>query len=148
LTQTFDFVVMGDLIEHLADPTPLLNDARAHLAPTGRLVTSVPNFSHWYPRFRTVLGRFDYDQRGILDSTHLRFYTRKSITSLLEANGFTVLSSKPTGLPLSALGIHGVMAKPVRLLSGLAMKVWPTLFGYQFVLEAELAKNHSATPSA
>ncbi|MEI7479112.1 MAG: bifunctional glycosyltransferase/class I SAM-dependent methyltransferase [Actinomycetes bacterium] len=137
LTQSFDYVVMGDLIEHLADPTPLLNGAHAHLAQDGRLIASVPNFSHWYPRLRTLLGRFDYDQRGILDATHLRFYTRKSIAALLEANGFHVVSSKPTGLPLSALGVHGLLAKPVRLLSGLFMKVWPTLFGYQFVLEAE-----------
>jgi len=138
LTQTVDYVVMGDLIEHLADPAPLLRDARAHLAPNGRLITSVPNFSHWYPRLRTLLGRFDYDQRGILDATHLRFYTRKSMTALLASNGFHVLSAKPTGLPLSAIGIHGLMAKPVRFLSGVLMKLWPTLFGYQFVLEAEL----------
>ena len=148
LNGTFDYVVMGDLIEHLANPTALLQDARAHLMPNGRLVTSVPNFSHWYPRLRMLLGRFDYDQRGILDATHLRFYTRKSITALLHINGFTVLSAKPTGLPLSAIGIHGVMAKPVRFISGLLMKVWPTMFGYQFVLEAELRERNGVSSSS
>jgi glycosyltransferase involved in cell wall biosynthesis len=137
-----DYVVMGDLIEHLANPAPLLRDARKRMKPNGRLVTSVPNFSHWYPRLRTLLGRFDYDQRGILDATHLRFYTRKSIVALLEANGFKVLNVKPTGLPLSAIGIHGLLAGQIRALGGLFMKLWPTMFGYQFILEATLRDDY------
>ena len=63
----------------------------------------------------------------------------KRLDGLLEANGFNVLSVKPTGLPLSAIGVHGLLAKQIRALGGLLMKIWPTMFGYQFILEASFS---------
>ena len=60
----FDVVLAGDVLEHVRDPGRVLEQARELLAPGGRLIVSVPNFGHWYVRLRTVLGVFDYDQRG------------------------------------------------------------------------------------
>ena len=64
------------------------------------VIISVPNFGHWYPRVRTVLGLFDYDQRGILDKTHLRFFTRRSLLRMIKKNGFAVKRMEMTGLPV------------------------------------------------
>ena len=57
----------------------------APLRPGGTVIASVPNISHWYPRGRTALGLFDYDQRGILDTTHVRFFTRRSFVRMAPA---------------------------------------------------------------
>jgi glycosyltransferase involved in cell wall biosynthesis len=133
----FDVVLAADVIEHLREPEQLLRDAREVLRPGGSLVVCVPNVSHWYPRFRTLLGRFDYDQRGILDKTHLRFFTRRSLRRTLEREGFTVRRVEPVGLPLDAVGMEGSGGRWLRFLDSLSLAVWPTMFGYQFIAEAE-----------
>jgi hypothetical protein len=96
----------------------------------------VPNIAHWYPRLRSTFGMFDYDQRGILDSTHLRFFTRRSISKLIERHGFTIRRVEPVGLPLDALGMDGPKAHAIRLVDRLLLDLWPTMFGYQFIVEA------------
>jgi hypothetical protein len=92
-------------------PGTLISQARDVLAPTGTALFCVPNIAHWYPRFRSTLGMFDYDQRGILDSTHLRFFTRRSLTKLVERRGFAIRRIEPVGLPLDALGVDGTKAR-------------------------------------
>ena len=73
---------------------------------------------------------------GILDSTHLRFFTRRSIRKLVERQGFTVGRIEPVGLPLDALGMEGSKAHVLRLVDRLLLDLWPTMFGYQFIVEA------------
>jgi glycosyltransferase involved in cell wall biosynthesis len=133
----FDLVLAADVIEHLREPERLLRDAKRVLRPGGSLVVCVPNIAHWYPRTRSLLGRFDYDQRGILDKTHLRFFTRRSIKRTLEREGFVVRRIEPVGLPLDALGMESGAGRWVRLLDSISLSLWPTMFGYQFILEAE-----------
>jgi hypothetical protein len=79
---------------------------------------------------------FDYDQRGILDATHLRFFTRRSLVKLIESRGFAIQRIEPVGLPLDALGIESNKARTLRLADRLLSNVWPTMFGYQFIVEA------------
>ena len=100
VTGPFDMVVAADVLEHVRRPEILLQELHGVLAPSGVLVASVPNFAHWYPRLRTLAGRFDYDRRGILDRTHLRFFTRRSFERLVAEHGWTVASRGYTGLPL------------------------------------------------
>jgi glycosyltransferase involved in cell wall biosynthesis len=133
----FDTVLAADVLEHVRRPEQLLRDAKRVLRSGGTLIVCVPNIGHWYPRFRTLLGRFDYDQRGILDRTHLRFFTRRSITKLLEREGFRVQRVEPVGLPLDALGVASTGGRIVRMLDHLLLAIWPTLFGYQFIVEAQ-----------
>lgn len=136
----FDIVLAADVLEHLVDPASLVRQVRNVLAPDGSALFCVPNVAHWYLRLRSVFGAFDYDQRGILDATHLRFFTRRSIRKLIERNGFQVRRIEPVGLPLDALGVGGGAGKVVRLLDHLLVTSWPTLFGYQFILEATPAE--------
>jgi SAM-dependent methyltransferase len=130
------------VLEHLREPERLLRDARQALRPGGSLIVCVPNIGHWYPRFRTTLGQFDYDQRGPLDRGHLRFFTRRSIKRLLRREGFTLRRVEPVGLPFDVVGVEAGRGRWLRRLDSLALSVWPTLFGYQFILEAERSRDH------
>ncbi len=132
----FDVVLAADVLEHLVNPGALIRQARSVLAPEGVAIFCVPNIAHWYPRFRSTLGMFDYDQRGILDSTHLRFFTRRSIRKLIERQGFTVRRLEPVGLPLDALGVEGGRAQVAAAGRPHVLDLWPTMFGYQFIVEA------------
>jgi SAM-dependent methyltransferase len=132
----FDIVLAADVLEHLVNPGHLMSQVKEVLSPDGTALFCVPNIAHWYPRLRSTLGMFDYDQRGILDSTHLRFFTRRSIRKLVERQGFTVRRIESVGLPLDALGMEGTKAKALRLVDRMLLDLWPTMFGYQFIVEA------------
>ena len=98
----------------------------------------MPNFGHWYPRLRTVLGVFDYDQRGILDKTHVRFFTRRSLLRMITKNGFTVTRLETTGLPVDVVaGRRSLLKRLVLAVDSRLVRLRPTLFAYQFVVEIE-----------
>ena len=105
------------------------------------MVTSVPNFGHWYPRARVALGRFDYDRRGILDRDHVRFFTRRSLLRMIKKNGFVVKRFETTGLPIDVLaGERSVVKRAILAIDSLLVRLRPTLFAYQFVVEVEPVK--------
>jgi len=131
----FDVAIAADVIEHLRNSDQLLRQLGDLLKPNGRLLLSVPNFGHWYPRLRTLLGTFDYDQRGILDKTHVRFYTRRSLLRQVRKNGFQVAELTVSGLPIDVLHAKpGLLQRAVVGVDSLLVRLRPTLFGYQFVL--------------
>jgi predicted TPR repeat methyltransferase len=136
----FDAVVCADVLEHLPRPETLLERIRAWLGPRGTLLVSLPNIANITVRCALLLGRFPYADRGILDRTHLRFYTRRSAKELIEAGGFRVRSVEATAMPcelaMPALG-RPPLSGPVRVIASGSARLWPTLFGYQFVIEAE-----------
>ncbi len=132
----FDVVLAADVLEHLVNPGALIHQVKDVLAPDGTALFCVPNFAHWYPRLRSALGMFDYDQRGILDATHLRFFTRRSFVKMVVGKGFEVRRVEPVGLPLDAMGMDGTNARTVRRLDRVLSERWPTMFGYQFIVEA------------
>ncbi len=133
----FDVVIAADVIEHVRQPDRLLAEMAHRLRPGGTLIASVPNFSHWYPRGRTMLGLFDYDQRGILDATHVRFFTRRSFTRLVNATGLQAIARRHTGLPFDALGVDTdrSVGRLGALVDRALVRIWPTMFAYQFVYE-------------
>ena len=135
----YDVVVAADVLEHLRQPERILDDIAAVLAPSGRLIVSVPNFGHWYPRARSVAGTFDYDQRGILDKTHYRFFTRKSLDRMLRNGGFEVRRRSEVGLPFDVLATEGgsLGTRIMRKLDRVTVSLRPTLFAYQFVLHLQ-----------
>jgi 2-polyprenyl-3-methyl-5-hydroxy-6-metoxy-1,4-benzoquinol methylase len=87
----FDCIVFADVLEHLADPRACLRQARAHLAPGGCVVLSVPNIRH-LSALRAIFlqGRFPLRERGIFDRTHLRWFTIGDARALLAETGLTV----------------------------------------------------------
>lgn len=94
---TFDCVVCADVLEHLRDPERALRMLRRHLAPTGALIASIPNVRHAAVLLPLlVAGRWQYQDEGILDRTHLRFFTPIEILDLLQRTGFQVGSVAAT----------------------------------------------------
>ena len=89
-SEKFDVVLFGDVLEHLKYPQRVLGMARQVLSPEGFIGVSVPNIAHGSIRLMLLKGEFIYEDVGILDDTHLRFYTRKSICDLLEGCGYLV----------------------------------------------------------
>jgi 2-polyprenyl-3-methyl-5-hydroxy-6-metoxy-1,4-benzoquinol methylase len=136
--EPFDAVVCADILEHLPRPEQLLGLIRGWLREGGTLFVSVPNVANVTVRAALAAGRFPYADRGILDRTHLRFYTRRTISELLAASGFAPRSVSATAMPyelgLPFLG-NAPFRGPVRALAQASASVWPTLFGYQFVIE-------------
>jgi methionine biosynthesis protein MetW len=137
----FDIVLFADVLEHLPNPQSMLLVARQALKPGGAVIVSVPNVAHWSVRLCLVRGLFQYQIEGIMDATHLRWFTADSIRALLVSSGFRVVEYRATAgqwlldnwgrAPLRWLPARG----RVRFLRT-ASKRWPTLFGAQHVLKA------------
>lgn len=85
-----DCVIFADVLEHLVDPWAVVRRARARLAPGGALVVSIPNVLHHSVLADLLRGRFDYRDAGVLDRTHLRFFTAATARELVEQAGFRV----------------------------------------------------------
>jgi 2-polyprenyl-3-methyl-5-hydroxy-6-metoxy-1,4-benzoquinol methylase len=88
----FDLVVCNDVLEHMLDPFTFLADVRSKIAPGGVLVSSIPNMRYYYVLRNLVLGKsWEYEESGILDRTHIRFFTTRSIRAMYERLGYEVL---------------------------------------------------------
>ncbi len=100
--ELFDVVTFGDVLEHLQDPLAALRQAVTKLKPTGFIVTSVPNVAHGDLRLSLLRGSFTYRETGLLDRTHIRFFTLESIRDLLFEAGLVVVDTKRVIVPLFA----------------------------------------------
>lgn len=77
--QKYDVILLLDVIEHMAEPEKFLATISNMLAPGGMVLVSVPNIAHWSVRFQLLFGFFCYTERGLLDKTHLQFFTRSRV---------------------------------------------------------------------
>ena len=132
---SYDYVVAADVLEHLRDPWRVLRSCRELLKSSGRLLLAIPNVGHAAIVAELLQGRLEYREAGLLDETHLRFFTRHSILGMLRETGFKVdrletLQLMPehteTKRPLDGL--------PPKLLGHLLLH--PDALVYQFVLKA------------
>lgn len=83
--------VFGDVLEHLVDPWALLARIRATLAPSGAVAACIPNMQHWSVTVRLVTGELHYEAAGLLDRTHLRWFTRATIDAMFRGAGYDVV---------------------------------------------------------
>jgi 2-polyprenyl-3-methyl-5-hydroxy-6-metoxy-1,4-benzoquinol methylase len=88
--ETFDVILLGDVLEHLRNAEAVLLKLHTYLTPSGFLVVSLPNIAHGSVRLALLQGHFAYQDVGILDKTHLRFFTLQSMCSLFESTGLTI----------------------------------------------------------
>ncbi len=86
----FDVAVFGDVLEHLRDPWRVLDETRSLLAEGGSVVISIPNIAHGNVRLALLRGSFDYQELGLLDNTHLRFFTLKTVQELCLRAGYRI----------------------------------------------------------
>jgi 2-polyprenyl-3-methyl-5-hydroxy-6-metoxy-1,4-benzoquinol methylase len=98
---TFDLILLLDILEHLIDPWAVLSRlTETHLAVGGKVIVSLPNARHFSLVVPLLCGKFDYRERGIIDKTHLRFFTRNSAANLLKSAGLSIEATKRTSLDL------------------------------------------------
>ncbi len=132
----FDAIVYGDVLEHLADPLAALRALNPTLAEGGVIIVSVPNVAHLWVRLQLLAGRFDYADRGILDRTHLRFFTRRTLLDLLTRAGLVVEELRATPVPLPLVvpaRRHGAWLRALHAVSAGAARCWKGGLAYQFV---------------
>lgn len=134
----FDVVVAADVLEHLADPVGTLSWLVGLLVPGGQMLISVPNVAFASVRFGLLAGRFEYRPRGILDSAHLRFFTRRSLLRLTRTAGLHPrrLLGVPPPLPLVFPPTDRWPMRALLEVLALAARLWPGLFAYQLLIEA------------
>jgi 2-polyprenyl-3-methyl-5-hydroxy-6-metoxy-1,4-benzoquinol methylase len=133
---TFDAILYGDVLEHLIDPLRVLVELNRSLAPDGFVIISVPNIAHLYIRLLLLLGRFDYIDRGILDNTHLRFFTERSLRELIADAGLWVERSTATPAPLYQVlpaSWHRRWVAATHAINAAIARSLPRLLGYQLI---------------
>src|SRR5262249_13910418 len=149
LSGLFDAIVCGDVLEHLADPLSALVRLNARLARGGRVVVSVPNVAHLWVRLSLLVGRFEYADRGILDRTHVRFFTRKTLLAMLAQAGLRVEELQVTPVPLPLVvprRLHGRWLDLTHGWSARAARMWPGGLAYQFVAACRSALARDPRP--
>jgi 2-polyprenyl-3-methyl-5-hydroxy-6-metoxy-1,4-benzoquinol methylase len=114
----FDTVLCGDVLEHLADPWSTLREISGVLSQNGRVIISLPNIANLRIRLNLLMGKFNYQTGGILDITHLRFFTLKTAHALIEESGYRIVSFHPV--------VGGRFTRQIRLL-------FPKLFAVQMI---------------
>lgn len=135
----FDLVVFSHVLEHLLQPEVVLRDVRRLLSPDGRIIVALPNVLYWRLRMKFLFGEFKYEPTGIMDETHVRFYTFHSGMELLRSNGFEILSTLGDGdLPIPF--VRRLFPALARLLDRWASGLAPGLFGVQILYVARVAQ--------
>jgi predicted TPR repeat methyltransferase len=137
-----DAIVVADVLEHLRDAPALLALIRGALARDGKVFVSVPNIANVTVRVGLLFGVFQYRERGILDNTHLRFYTLRTIRQEIENAGFRVLMIRGSSVPLRLIAgrwtPEPIIRAGERILSVMT-RMWRALFAYQVIIVAERA---------
>lgn len=142
---TYDYVIFADVLEHLPDPGNLLRLTKQLLEPNGKVVISVPNVAHWSVRYDLAFGRFNYDQYGIMDATHLRWFTKQSLRKFVENCGYTVDKMLFTaGATLPVYEKMRWLSRDFRtkVVRSLSQRI-PNMFACQFVIVISPKQNDS-----
>jgi SAM-dependent methyltransferase len=130
--KSFNIVLAAHLLEHIFYPEVLLKNIM-DVCRDGLLIV-IPNLLYWRNRMKMLFGIFEYADLGIMDYTHSRWYTLKTIQELLEKYGFVIASKTATG------GVFPESFPLHRLLNKLLCKLFPGLFGFQFYIVATKSK--------
>ncbi len=131
-----DCVIMADVLEHLPTPQLTLNRLVNQISENCSVIISVPNIANIWVRINLVLGKFDYSDRGILDKTHLHFFTKKTFLKMIYEANLTIEKLDFTPIPLNL--VHPFFSKNktgVFFLKTLSLisKFLPSIFAYQIL---------------
>src|SRR3990170_2747883 len=137
--EQFDVVMLGDVLEHLVDPKGALERVRPLLRAGGCVVASIPNVAHASVRVMLLDGKFVYTEKGLLDHTHLRFFTKSGIETLFEEAGYHIRVWQRTSTdtlqdPFAEELSLGESQLPPHLVE--ALRQDPEALTYQFVVRA------------
>jgi len=133
----YDAIIFGDVLEHVRNPKDVLKRVSDNLKPNGKVLLSLPNVANIWVRLNLLFGRFNYSRVGILDESHLQFFTLHSSKKLAAESGFDVIDVNATPIPLPTIlpaAETGRSLSFLHLLNWGLTKLRKTLFGYQFIL--------------
>lgn len=134
---SFDYIILGDVLEHLREPAETLRYLKDYLKENGFVIASIPNVMNHTVILPLLQGHFDYQEAGILDKTHLRFFTLNSIISLFIGNGFDI--SEMCELNNSASEENKILINKIAAISDKIRE--KEFYVYQYLLRARLKKN-------
>jgi 2-polyprenyl-3-methyl-5-hydroxy-6-metoxy-1,4-benzoquinol methylase len=140
----FDAVILSHVLEHLRDPAIALSRFAKLLLPGGCVIIAVPNTLSWAMRWQFVRGDFEYKRDGVLDDTHLRFFTYLTADRYLlrESPELKLVSKSVTGSIPQWILRRYLLPKPwSRGIDAFGCRVWPNLFGDQVLLKAVMARS-------
>lgn len=126
LNKKYDYIIFSDVLEHLKNPEVLLKSIYKNLKKNGQIIISVPNIAFIYYRLHLLLGNFEYKNAGVMDKTHLKFFTFNSIKKLLLKNNYKIIKIQ---------GIN-IVSKKLFFLK-LLDKIFPKLFSLQILIKAK-----------
>jgi len=129
----FDVILCISVLEHLKKPLDILKILSTLLKQNGYFLITLPNIAHWSARWALLRGRFDYEEYGILDNTHLRFFTFQSAQEMINDAGLSILDSYFTPPDRPFFNRLPLVLKKCLLKIYYA---YPNLFGYQFLFKA------------
>jgi 2-polyprenyl-3-methyl-5-hydroxy-6-metoxy-1,4-benzoquinol methylase len=132
--ERYDAVLFADVLEHLRDPAEVLSRVRPFVAGGGAVVASIPNVAHVSVRLALLGGEFRYRKLGLLDDSHLRFFTRESIVDLFESTGYVVSTWRRRRIEADDAEIPPPRDVPEDVRSWLGSD--PELTTYQFIVRA------------
>ena len=138
LPTSAEAIVLADILEHLRDPRSLMQCVREALAPEGHVFISVPNIANVTVRIGLLFGIFEYRERGILDSSHLRFYTMRAIKREIESAGFRIVAIRGSSVPVRLIlprAPEFFLRLCERILT-IVTRIWRGLFAYQIIVVA------------
>jgi 2-polyprenyl-3-methyl-5-hydroxy-6-metoxy-1,4-benzoquinol methylase len=130
---SFDVVILADILEHLVDPWESLLNVKKILNPEAKIVVSLPNSGHWFFRLKVLFGQIDYKANGLFDRTHLRFFTKKTAKELILNTGFVVKKLNYSSLPWENLLKSRFLTSSLSVVERALIFVRPQFFAYQFI---------------
>jgi GT2 family glycosyltransferase/SAM-dependent methyltransferase len=136
----FDVVLFADVLEHLRDPSAVLRRIRPFVASNGVIVASIPNIAHGSVRVALLGGDFRYTSKGLLDDSHLRFFTRDSIIALFEDAGYVIVDWLHKHIPIDQTEVESSDPALAQSLKG-PLEADPDATIYQFVVRAKRAED-------
>ncbi|MDP9400309.1 MAG: class I SAM-dependent methyltransferase [Actinomycetota bacterium] len=131
----FDVAIFGDVLEHLRDPERLLRVVRRYLSPEGRIICSVPNIKHWSVLLPLLVNdAFAYTDAGLLDRTHVHFFTLEELGSMLTRAGFEPKHLDAHRIPMPDAAL--VLADAAEALGAERAETLGRLEAYQYLVVA------------
>lgn len=120
----FDCIIFADVLEHLYDPWFVLKKIKPFLKTGGFVLASIPNVQHWSVLFNLAGGKWEYKSEGILDDTHIRFFTKRSVEKMFWEAGFEMTR------------VDRSMGKMIRFLNIISLRLFSNFFTFRYLIFA------------